>query len=334
MRWPCISSPRRWPSSVALRRFPGRGCVGAGIPAALLLAWLLAGCSSTPERELGEAAYDSYPDPAEIPADLALIPDAEPRAEPLSRYGNPPEYEVFGRRYRPLQVADGFEQHGLASWYGTRFHGRRTSSGEPYDMYAMTAAHKRLPLPSYVEVENLHNGKRVVVRVNDRGPFVDGRIIDLSYAAAHRLEMTDRGVAPVRIRVVGPDDPAEDPPRQATVPEPIPVAQRDSNAVPSPTDAEPATSMETGTSTELANGDVGGQFVQVGAFGERQTAERLGAELAALGLEAVRVSTLHRDADRDLYRVRIGPLADDAAVREVIERLQGAAHADFRIVRE
>lgn len=321
MRWPCISSPRRWPSSAVLRRSPGRGCVRAGIPAALLLAWLLAGCSSTPERELGEAAYDSYPDPAEVPVDLALIPDAEPRAEPLSRYGNPPEYEVFGQRYRILRVADGFEQEGLASWYGTRFHGRRTSSGEPYDMYSMTAAHKRLPLPTYVEVVNLDNDQRVVVRVNDRGPFVDGRIIDLSYAAAHRLGMTDSGVTPVRIRVIGPDDP-QGPPRQAEAPEPIPAAERS------------ASSEESPAETDTLNGDAGGRYVQVGAFGDRQTAERVRSELAVLGFEAVRVSTLRRGADADLHRVRIGPLRDDAAVRATTDRLQGAAHADYRIVRE
>jgi len=136
--------------------------------------------------------------------DLDTISDAVPRQEPLALYGNMPEYAVLGRVYRVLQDPEGYEDEGLASWYGEEFHGRRTSSGEPYDMYAMTAAHRTLPLPSYVEVTNLDNGQKVVVRVNDRGPFHGDRLIDVSYAAAHRLGMLGRGTAHVRIRVLTP----------------------------------------------------------------------------------------------------------------------------------
>lgn len=141
-------------------------------------------------------------DPASV--DLAAIPDAVPREEPLAESGNMAEYRVFGRTYRTLETSEGYEAEGVASWYGREFHGRSTSSGEPYDMYAMTAAHRTLPLPTYLEVVNLDNGRRVVVRVNDRGPFHDGRLLDVSYAAAWKLGMLGAGTARVRIRALEP----------------------------------------------------------------------------------------------------------------------------------
>ncbi len=137
-------------------------------------------------------------------ADLAGIPDAVPTEEPLSPYGNPPEYEVSGRTYHVMTTSEGYEAEGLASWYGSKFQGRRTSSGEPYDMYGMTAAHRTLPLPTYVEVTNLDNDRSVIVRVNDRGPFHDGRIIDLSYVAARKLGIVGVGTARVRVRALEP----------------------------------------------------------------------------------------------------------------------------------
>ena len=136
--------------------------------------------------------------------DLDTISDAVPREEPLSPNGNRPEYEVLGAVYTLMEDPAGYEEEGMASWYGEEFQGRRTSSGEPYDLYGMTAAHRTLPLPSYVEITNVENGKRVVVRVNDRGPFHGGRLIDVSYAAAHRLGMLGRGTARVRIRALQP----------------------------------------------------------------------------------------------------------------------------------
>src|SRR5699024_3530194 len=133
-------------------------------------------------------------------------PPAVPKDEPLSEYGNPPRYTVFGETYHTLDSAEHFTQTGIASWYGRQFHGQRTSSGEPYDMFRMTAAHKTLPLPSYVRVTNLRSGKQVIVRVNDRGPFHDGRIIDLSYVAALKLGIVRHGSAPVRIETVTATD--------------------------------------------------------------------------------------------------------------------------------
>lgn len=182
---------------------------------------LLAGCAgpSPAPSERDDAAerfgtpaprseQDRGPKPEEVPADIALTPDPVVRAEPKSRYGNPGSYEVFGKRYFVLDSARGYRERGGASWYGKKFHGRRTSSGEPYDMYAMTAAHRTLPLPSYVRVTRLDNGHSVIVRVNDRGPFHDDRIIDLSYAAAARLDIIERGHARVEVEALAPPDKA------------------------------------------------------------------------------------------------------------------------------
>ena len=144
-------------------------------------------------------------------ARVTLPRDAEPRQEYKSTLGNPAFYDEFGVRYRVLQTSKDFVQRGIASWYGHPFHGRATSTGETYDMYAMTAAHKTLPLPTYVRVTDLDTGNRVVVRVNDRGPFVEGRVIDLSYVAAVKLGIAERGTARVEVRALDP--PAVDPPR-------------------------------------------------------------------------------------------------------------------------
>jgi rare lipoprotein A len=145
------------------------------------------------------------------------VPDAVPRREPRARLGNPAFYEVFGERYAVLPTASGYVERGVASWYGPDFHGVNTSTGEPYDMYSMTAAHKTLPLPAYARVTNLRNGRSVVVRINDRGPFKANRIIDLSYAAAVRLDMVREGTTMVEVRVVEPDGAAPAPPQPTPI---------------------------------------------------------------------------------------------------------------------
>ena len=175
-------------SSDALTRDAGR--------CALLFAaaLVIAGCAGAPPR---------HPAPTPSPPpDMSAIPEVTPRTEPRSARGNPPFYEVFGKRYFVLKSAEGYLERGVASWYGPGFHAASTSNGERYDMYAMTAAHKTLPLPSYVQVTNLRNGRSVVVRVNDRGPFKDGRIIDLSYSAAHKLDMVRDGTTFVEVRAL------------------------------------------------------------------------------------------------------------------------------------
>ena len=173
---------------------------------ALLAALVLAACGTTAPR--GGAYYKDDGPGDNPPPNLGQIADAQPRVEPLNRAANRP-YEVFGKRYVPLTSLQPFRQRGVASWYGRRFNGQPTSSGERYDMYAMTAAHTVLPIPSYARVTNLANGKSVVVRINDRGPFHSGRIIDLSYAAAHKLGYVGAGSARVEVDSIVPGSRAE-----------------------------------------------------------------------------------------------------------------------------
>jgi rare lipoprotein A len=163
-----------------------------------LAVLVLAGCASAPRGGRAPSPFGRDGPGSNPPADLALRPDAEPRIEPLRNGGPNKPYEVFGRWYTPLTSDAAFRERGLASWYGRKFHGRPTSSGEPYDMYAMTAAHRTMPIPSYARVRNPSNGREVIVRINDRGPFHDGRVIDLSYTAALKLGVLN-GVAPVEV---------------------------------------------------------------------------------------------------------------------------------------
>ena len=181
-------------------------------PLALAAAAGLTGCFTAPIHPSGPTAIEIPPSTAPLPAPPVpqAIPDAVPRVEPRSRYGNPPFYDVFGKRYYVLSSNVAYVERGVASWYGPGFHKVRTSTGEPYDMYAMTAAHKTLPLPAYVRVTNLQNGRSIVVRVNDRGPFVGNRIIDLSYTAAAKLDMLRNGTAMVEVRSIDPSVPTHD----------------------------------------------------------------------------------------------------------------------------
>lgn len=213
------------------------------------------------------------------PPDVSGVPDAVPRHEPRSRRGNPESYEVFGRRYYVMESGRGHVERGVASWYGEKFHGRLTSSGEPYDMYVMTAAHKTLPLPSYARVTNLANGRSVVVKINDRGPFVNNRIVDLSYAAAARLDMLRAGTAMVELRVLEPGGTG---------------AAASGPARPAPARPEAATP---------AGDEV---YVQVGAFGEDRNARNLAERLRRQGVDDV---VVREDRAAGLYRVRVGPVS-------------------------
>ncbi|GJM07540.1 MAG: hypothetical protein DHS20C10_12740 [marine bacterium B5-7] len=165
-----------------------------------LTCGLLSGCGISHLR----AAKDSAP--VFIPPHLGRVPDAKPKVEAHSKYGNPSSYVVRGKRYYVRQDSQGYDEKGIASWYGTKFHGQRTSSGEPYNMYTMTAAHKSLPLPTYARVTNLQNGRQIVVKINDRGPFEKNRIIDLSYVAAKKLDMLKHGTAMVEVKAINPGE--------------------------------------------------------------------------------------------------------------------------------
>ena len=266
---------------------------------------VLPGCGLLQRTPDPPAADTAVPAP---PRDLAAIPDAVPRDEPRSRYGNPETYEVFGKRYKLMKSGKGHVERGLASWYGPGFHSERTSSGEPYDMYAMTAAHKTLPIPAYVRVTNLENGRSVVVRVNDRGPFVGERIIDLSYTAASKLDMLRAGTARVEIRVLDA--------RSNTSSQSIALT--------------PPTQLPTGTPTGTATG---GRFLQVGSFGSSVNASALVGRLTAAGISGASVREA-RVGDRLLYRVRVGPVVDAGQAARLTEQLRDAGVPDARLAPE
>jgi rare lipoprotein A len=213
---------------------------------------LLLSCAGEPARE--EAPEDG---PSTLDIRPEDVVDAIPRAEPLARYGNHSPYEVFGRKYYVMKSSEGYHERGTASWYGSKFHGRRTSSGEPYDMHLATAAHKALPLPTYAEVTNLDNGRKVIVKINDRGPFKDDRIIDLSYGAALRLDMIGTGTARVEVRAI---------------------------------------EVNAGAHTLASTGAAGGEgqtWLQAGAYGQRDGARALAEQLERADLKPVSI----HDAD-------------------------------------
>jgi len=284
------------------RRRPAR------LIAAAILAAAVAACSTPPP--VRDAAPSGRP-PARLPADPI------PRPEARSRYGNGPVYEVYGQRYEVLEFNYGYVERGVASWYGRKFHGRPTSSREPYDMYRMTAAHKSLPLPSYVEVRNLENDRRIVVRVNDRGPFVKNRLIDLSYAAALKLGIVEKGTGMVEVRAIS-FDAAPEPP--------VEVAAATGVAMTTPPDgSRPVTDRDEPAGHRI--------YVQVGAFGERANAERRHRLLKDRGIDEAFV---HREADRTpaIYRVRIGPLSGVADYDRVVGELSGMGIDDSHLVTE
>lgn len=255
-----------------------------------------AGCSLHPKA----GGYYEDDGPPATTFDVARLPDAVPRAEPPARTGNQP-YVVEGRMYYPLATAAGYRERGVASWYGRKFHGRLTSSGEPYDMYAMTAAHRTLPLPSYVRVTNLENGRSVVVRVNDRGPFKPNRLIDLSYAAAAKLGIVERGTGLVEVEAI---EPGATPPSPAIATAAGGAPDRKPRAgieIISPAEAAPPPSPVARAPVRL--------YVQAGAFLQAENAEGLRARLAQVLDQPVFVHRATGEDGRPWLRVRIGPLA-------------------------
>jgi rare lipoprotein A len=258
--------------------------------AAAALGACLAACSTPARRPPAEP----IPPAAQVPpppADLGSVPDAVPRLEPRSAHGNPPFYDVLGRRYYVLTAADGYLERGVASWYGPSFHGGTTSSGEPYDMYGMSAAHKTLPLPCYARVTNLRNGRSIVVRINDRGPFVANRLIDLSYTAALKLDMIRDGTALVEVRALTPGTPDE--------------LTR--------TEQSPAPAL----------------YLQAGAFADEHNAARLIERLHAAGLTSA--FELPPPEGSRLYRVRLGPVGSVEEFDRLAARLATLGITDVRL---
>jgi rare lipoprotein A len=280
----------------------------------LIATALLAACAGTPPREQPEAVPAATVPPPVAPEAPAVKPEKPPRA------GNPPFYDVMGRRYHVLPSGEGYHERGVASWYGGEFHGRSTASGERYDMHAFTAAHKTLPLPSYARVTNLRNGHSVVVRINDRGPFVRNRILDLSYAAAVVLDITGEGTGIVDIETIEPDDGSVPPEGGEVTGDGVPVAVAASFVPDAAPPVEPPIEERP-------------LYVQVGAYGDPFNAERMHQRLASLGFENVSVVP-DIAKERPLYRVRLGPLADVAAYDTLVDRLHAVAIDDIYLTLE
>jgi rare lipoprotein A len=299
---------------------------GKGAIALCAIAAIMAGCESAPrppriEREVKAPATTTPAPPRRgggyylddgpgdsAPPDLDRIADAEPRAEPPHRFANSP-YVVFGRQYVPEREVRPLKQRGVGSWYGRKFHGQKTASGEVYDMYAMTAAHPTLPIPSYARVTNVANGRAVVVRVNDRGPFLHNRVIDLSYAAAWKLGYVEQGSALVEVETILPD-------RTVVAAAPSQWPERAPPAARAP-EAPPPDALRVPVEAEP-----GGIYLQLGAFADRDNAENFRARLA------LEIATLDRPAElyrKDgLFRLHVGPYRTRAEAVAAADRLRDA----------
>ena len=292
----------------------GRAWRRAGGAVMLVATALLAACAGTPLREEAEPVPSANVPPPAAPEAPMVKPAKPPRA------GNPPFYDVMGRRYHVLPSGEGYHERGVASWYGGEFHGRSTASGERYDMHAFTAAHKTLPLPSYARVTNLRNGHSVIVRINDRGPFVRNRILDLSYAAAIALDITGEGTGIVDIVTIGPDDGNETLAGGEVTGDTPPIAVAASFAPDAAPPVEPPLEERP-------------LYVQVGAYGDPFNAERMHQRLASLGFDNVAVVP-DIAKERPLYRVRLGPLPDVAAYDTLVDRLHAIAVDDIYLTLE
>jgi rare lipoprotein A len=301
---------------------------------------VLVACGTAPKAPQRQGGYyQNDGPPAQVPGDLAQVPDAIPRVEPLHPFANRP-YVALGRSYTPFATDTPFRQRGMASWYGRQFHGNRTSSGEIYDMFAMTAAHPTLPIPSFVRVTNVKSGASVIVRVNDRGPFKDDRIIDLSFAAATRLGIADAGTGEVEIERLTYADIASGrccqrtvaaaAPAPAAAPEPVvtvlPVAEVGASTV------VPLPDVSTAAVAPASQPNVEPQTtvrwsVQLGAFSQAANAELLRDRIAQELVHSA--STDAADLPRverygSIFRVLIGDLVDRAAALALAQRLERA----------
>jgi rare lipoprotein A len=304
-------------------------------PASFFLVLALTACGQFPQKHQDTGPWGppgtNLPEPTPTPAhkgdygpdhpvDVSDVKDAVPTDVAPSKSGNPASYTVLGQTYTLVPACKGYHDRGIASWYGLQFHGGRTSDGETYDMYAMTAANKVVPIPCYARVTNLKNGKSVIVKINDRGPFVANRLIDLSYAAASKLDMLGNGTALVDVQAVGAGDL---PPPANTMPAAVSVAA----AVVTP----PLASTNIPAMPSRTPNGAPQMYLQVGAFGARSNADNAVAKLDAAGVAHAFVQTAS-EANRTLYKVRIGPLADVDSVDALTAKLRDLGFGDSQIV--
>jgi rare lipoprotein A len=302
----------------------------------LLATLILSACGSAPTRQpaaqqpapilesgstpTGSGGYLPGDGPGDnVPANLASVPDAVPRVEPLHPYANRP-YVALGRTYVPMTKVGHFTERGIASWYGKKFNGQRTSSGEVYDMYGMSAAHPTLPIPSYARVTNLKNGKSVVVRVNDRGPFLHDRIIDLSYAAAYKLGLINDGSGEVQVDSIVPGEDTQPVAAASVQTESLPPTEPPPAAPSAAPVAAPA-SAPAPVAASTAAAPVGKVYLQLGAFRSEEGAKSFLAKMQAqLGDIGEKFTLYMRDG---LTRVHIGPYASKDAAEAAAAKLQG-----------
>jgi len=244
--------------------------------------------------------------------DVSQIPDAVPQQTRRSKYGNPDSYVVFGKRYHIMSSGKNYKERGIASWYGSKFHGRRTSSGDPYDMHGMTAAHKTLPLPTYVKVTNLRNNRQVILKVNDRGPFHENRIIDLSHTAAVKLGIKATGTGLVEVKAIDPDK--------------YNASQKLSETTPSPAPPSSVSGTQTSSSVSL--------YLQLGAFANSQNASNLKNKVnSSINSHVASISTTSKN-NQQFYRVRIGPISAVEKADQLAQTLTQKGFDDSRIVIE
>ena len=291
--------------------------------ALIALVALISSCSSTTNTD-SQAGIDPH-----------SVPEPVPKREAPSRYGNPPHYEVFGRRYWVRNTSAGYRQRGRASWYGPKFHGKRTSSGTTYNMYEVTAAHKSLPIPTYARVTRLDNGRSIVVKINDRGPFVDDRIIDLSYVAAAKLGMIKTGTAAVEVVALQPYQTlaraSQAPAAAYTIPQKSVPA-----STPKPANFSEAILVKTKGSTDRLAGQSAPAafdniaYVQIGAFSLRQSAEKLQTQLS----RQLNYAVVLDSRSADLYKVRVGPVRNRPELNALQQRLADLGFYETSLVFE
>ena len=251
--------------------------------APILISILLSACTSQSTNKTREVDRA----PTHVPIDVMAVPDAIPKYEKRTRAGNPVEYKILGKRYKILADSNNFKERGVASWYGAKFHGRKTSNGEIYNMYAMTAAHKTLPIPSYVRVTNIKNQRSIIVRINDRGPFHGNRIIDLSYTAAAKLDILKSGVGQVEIVGIEPG-------LTETIVETIPQRSQKKKSFPA--------------------------HLQIGAFTKWENAKYLEKKLISGQVTKSTIQIVYNKAE-DLYKVQVGPLHSNDQTTQLNKKL-------------
>ena len=314
----CSGATRR----VAVERAPVERDSGTGAPKPASPA-----TPPAPRSSRGGGYYQDDGPGDNVPANLDQIEDAEPKVEPLHRFANNP-YMVFGQPYTPFKTLAPYKQRGTGSWYGRKFHGQRTSSGEPYDMYAMTAAHPTLPIPSYARVTSVASGRSVIVRVNDRGPFHSGRLIDLSYTAAYKLGYAGAGSTTVDVESILPEEMPAIAARRRQAPA-VAAASQPAEPV---AETKPVVSVVAAASVPLepeptrpappipVDAEAGGIYLQLGAFSGRDNAEnfrvRVYQQLAWLS-DAIQIYS--RDG---MFRLHLGPYRDRNEASGMAERIR------------